>query len=203
MIASAAARWSLVQWHAVGAAGARLGKIAITAAPSRAKVETKDVNEVIMGQILNRGAGRGSPARQARSTPVSDRGPGLGHQPARGWPARGRLGASRSWTAPRRSSSPRPGKHEPVAALFAHARRHEDGRRKFIDTMIKDGLWTPSTGEPHGYRRPRTSRASSRSTRAEQDAFAVASQNKAEAARKRPAASKGRDRPVTIKGRKG
>src|ERR1043165_5843395 len=41
-----------------------LGKIAITAAIERAGITTKDVEEVILGQVLQAGAGQG-PARQA------------------------------------------------------------------------------------------------------------------------------------------
>jgi acetyl-CoA C-acetyltransferase len=72
---------------------------------------------------------------------------------------------------------------------------------KLIDTMIKDGL----TDAFHGYHMGNTAENVARQwqlTRDDQDRFAVASQNKAEAAQK---AGKFKDEivPVTIKGRKG
>ena len=75
------------------------------------------------------------------------------------------------------------------------------GDTTFVDTMIKDGLLDAF----HGYHIGQTAEnIASRwqITRGEQDAFAVASQNKAEAAQK---AGKfvGEIAPVTIKGRKG
>ena len=75
------------------------------------------------------------------------------------------------------------------------------GDLKLIDTMIKDGL----TDAFHGYHMGNTAENVARQwqlTRDEQDQFAVASQNKAEAAQK---AGKFKDEivPVTIKGRKG
>ena len=75
------------------------------------------------------------------------------------------------------------------------------GDLKLIDTMIKDGL----TDAFHGYHMGNTAENVARQwqlTRDDQDRFAVASQNKAEAAQK---AGKFKDEivPVTIKGRKG
>jgi acetyl-CoA C-acetyltransferase len=71
----------------------------------------------------------------------------------------------------------------------------------FVDTMIKDGLWDAF----HGYHMGQTAEniaARWQITREDQDRFAVASQNRAEAAQK---AGKFKDEivPVTIKGRKG
>ena len=86
-----------------------------------------------------------------------------------------------------------------------HAQNLRGGQKMgdlaFVDTMIKDGLWDAF----HGYHMGQTAEnIASRwqITRADQDAFAVASQNKAEAAQK---AGKFDDEiaPVTIKGRKG
>jgi acetyl-CoA C-acetyltransferase len=70
-----------------------------------------------------------------------------------------------------------------------------------VDTMIKDGLWDAF----HGYHMGQTAEnIASRwqITREEQDRFAVASQNKAEAAQKSGRFT-GQIAPVTIKGRKG
>jgi acetyl-CoA C-acetyltransferase len=75
------------------------------------------------------------------------------------------------------------------------------GDAKFIDTMVKDGLWDAFNNYHMGTTAENVARQW-QITREEQDKFAVASQNKAEAARK---AGKFKDEitPVTIKGRKG
>src|SRR5690606_10660746 len=78
---------------------------------------------------------------------------------------------------------------------------HKMGDLKFIDTMIKDGL----TDAFYGYHMGNTAENVARKwqlTREEQDVFAVASQNKAEAAQK---AGRFKDEivPFTVKGRKG
>src|SRR6185503_11712285 len=75
------------------------------------------------------------------------------------------------------------------------------GDLQFIDTMIRDGLWDAF----HGYHMGTTAENVAKEwqiTREEQDRFAVASQNKAEAARK---AGRFKDEiaPVTVKTRKG
>ena len=71
------------------------------------------------------------------------------------------------------------------------------GDLKFIDTMIKDGLWDAFNGYHMGNTAENVARQW-QITREEQDNFAVASQNKAEAAKK---AGKFKDEivPVTIK----
>jgi len=75
------------------------------------------------------------------------------------------------------------------------------GDVKFIDTMIKDGLWCAFNGYHMGTTAENVA-SQWQITREEQDRFAVASQNKAEAARK---AGKFKDEitPVTIKTRRG
>jgi acetyl-CoA C-acetyltransferase len=75
------------------------------------------------------------------------------------------------------------------------------GPIEFIDTMIKDGLWDAFNGYHMGNTAENVARQY-QITRAQQDEFAVASQNKAEAAQK---AGKFTDEivPVTIKTRKG
>jgi acetyl-CoA C-acetyltransferase len=86
-----------------------------------------------------------------------------------------------------------------------HAQNLRGGQKMgdlaFVDTMIKDGLWDAF----HGYHMGQTAEniaARWQITREEQDRFAVASQNKAEAAQK-AGRFKGEIAPVTIKGRKG
>jgi len=86
-----------------------------------------------------------------------------------------------------------------------HVMHLRDGTKmgdvKMIDTMIKDGLWDAFNGYHMGTTAENVARQW-QITREEQDKFAVASQNKAEAAKK---AGRFKDEiaPVTIKGRKG
>ncbi len=75
------------------------------------------------------------------------------------------------------------------------------GDLKFIDTMIKDGLWDAFNGYHMGNTAENVARQWQIS-RDEQDKFAVASQNKAEAAKK-AGRFKAEIAPVVIKGRKG
>jgi acetyl-CoA C-acetyltransferase len=86
-----------------------------------------------------------------------------------------------------------------------HAQQLRNGQKMgdltLVDTMIKDGLWDAF----HGYHMGQTAEniaARWQITRADQDAFAVASQNRAEAAQK-GGRFKDEITPVTIKGRKG
>ena len=73
--------------------------------------------------------------------------------------------------------------------------------RRFVDTMLRDGLWDAFNGYHMGTTAENVAQQC-QITREEQDKFAVASQNKAEAAQK---AGKFKDEivPVTIKARKG
>ena len=75
------------------------------------------------------------------------------------------------------------------------------GSLEFVDTMIKDGLWDAFNGYHMGTTAENVAKQW-QITRQQQDEFAVASQNKAEAAQK---AGKFKDEivPFTIKGRKG
>jgi acetyl-CoA C-acetyltransferase len=90
-------------------------------------------------------------------------------------------------------------------SLAPHAQYLRGGTKmgpvEFVDTMIKDGLWDAFNGYHMGNTAENVARQY-QITRAQQDEFSVASQNKAEAAQK---AGKFKDEivPVTIKSRKG
>jgi acetyl-CoA C-acetyltransferase len=75
------------------------------------------------------------------------------------------------------------------------------GNFEFIDSMIKDGLWDAFNGYHMGNTAENVAKQW-QITRQQQDEFAVASQNKAEAAQK---SGRFKDEivPVTVKGRKG
>jgi acetyl-CoA C-acetyltransferase len=180
-----------------------LGKVAIKAAMDRARVEPGEVSEVILGQILAAGAGQ-NPARQASinaGIPVDAPAWGMNQLCGSGLRAVAlgaqqiELGSSRIVIA---------GGQESMSQA-PHCSHMRDGTKmgdvKFIDTMIKDGLWDAFNGYHMGTTAENVARQW-QITREEQDRFAVASQNKAEAARK---AGKFKDEiaPVTIKTRKG
>jgi acetyl-CoA C-acetyltransferase len=78
---------------------------------------------------------------------------------------------------------------------------HKMGSLEFVDTMIKDGLWDAFNGYHMGTTAENIAKQW-QITRQQQDEFAVASQNKAEAAQK---AGRFKDEivPITIKSRKG
>ena len=95
----------------------------------------------------------------------------------------------------------RPGVDVAFAACGPHACGTKMGDVKFIDTMIKDGLWDAF----HGYHMGTTAENVAQKwqiSREEQDRFAVASQNKAEAAQN-AGRFKEEIAPVTVASRKG
>ena len=181
----------------------KLGEIAIKAALERAGVSAADVDEVILGQVLQAGAGQG-PARQAaigaglpNETPAWSlnqlcgsglRAVALGYQQIL-------QGDARIVVAGGQESM----------SLAPHAQYLRGGQKmgavELADTMLKDGLIDAF----HGYHMGQTAENIADKweiTREAQDAFAVASQNKAEAAQK---AGRFDDEivPVTIPGKKG
>ena len=180
-----------------------LGTVAIKEAMKRAEVDPSDVDEAIMGQILTGGAGQ-NPARQAAvgaGIPVEKTayqinqlcGSGL-RTVALGYQAI-KVGDSDIVVAGGQESMSQ-------APHVAHLRNGAKmGDVKFIDSMIKDGLWDAFNGYHMGNTAENVARKW-QLTREEQDAFAAASQQKAEAAQK---AGKFDDEltPVTIKTRKG
>jgi acetyl-CoA C-acetyltransferase len=180
-----------------------LGKVAIGAAMKRAGIEPGDVCEVIMGQILTAGQGQ-NPARQASiaaGIPVDSPAWGVNQLCGSGLRAVA-LGAQQIQLGS--SSIVIAGGQESMSQA-PHCAHLRDGTKmgdlKFIDTMIKDGLWDAFNGYHMGSTAENVARQW-QITREEQDRFAVASQNKAEAAKK---AGKFKDEivPVVVKTRKG
>jgi acetyl-CoA C-acetyltransferase len=170
---------------------AYLGEVAIREAMARAKVAPEDVDEVILGQILTAGQGQ-NPARQAAvnaGIPVEKTalqinqlcGSGL-RSVAMGFQAIAVGDANVVIAGGQESMSQAP-----------HCAHMRDGTKmgdvKFVDTMIKDGLWDYFNGYHMG-------------NTAENVARQWQLTNKAEAAQK---AGKFKDEitPVTIKTRKG
>ncbi len=179
-----------------------LGRTVISAALDRAEVAPEEVTEVIMGQILTAGAGQ-NPARQAaiaagipveRTAMVINqlcgsglRAVALGFQSIRNGDADIVIaGGQESMT------------QAPHCANLRNGQKL--GSLEMIDSMLIDGLWDAF----HGYHMGNTAENVAKQfniSREAQDAFAAASQQKAEAAQKA-------DRfvaeitPVVVKGRK-
>ena len=180
-----------------------LGRIAIQAAVERAGIAASDVDEVIMGQVLQAGAGQG-PARQAAMNagiPAESPAWSLNQLCGSGLRAVA-LGAQQ--IADGSVNIVVVGGQESMSQS-PHAANIRNGQKMgdlgFVDTMIKDGLWDAF----HGYHMGQTAENIAvrwQITREDQDRFAVASQNKAEAAQKAGKFA-GEIAPVTIKGRKG
>ena len=180
-----------------------LGKIAIMAAVERAGISAADVGEVIMGQVLQAGAGQG-PARQASMNagiPMESPAWSLNQLCGSGLRA---VALAAQQVADGSVSIVVAGGQESMSQA-PHAANLRNGTKMgdmaFIDTMTRDGLIDAF----HGYHMGQTAEniaARWQITREDQDAFAVASQNKAEAAQK-AGRFVGEIAPVTIKGRKG
>src|SRR5438034_829914 len=180
-----------------------LGAVAIKAALERAGIEPGRVSEVIMGQILTAAQGQ-NPARQASiaaGIPVESPAWGVNQ-----------LCGSGLRTVALGYQALLNGDSEIVVAggqesmsMAPHAQHLRGGVKmgglELVDTMIKDGLWDAFNGYHMGNTAENVAKQY-QITRGQQDEFAAASQNKAEAAQK---AGKFKDEiiPVTIKGRKG
>ena len=180
-----------------------LGRIAIEAALEQAGVKGEEVSEVILGQVLTAAQGQ-NPARQASmAAGVPREVPAWGVQQVCG---SGLRAVALAYQAIKTGDATIvvAGGQESMS-MSTHAQSLRPGTKmgdlSLVDTMIKDGL----TDVFNGYHMGITAENLAEQyqvTRGEQDAFAVRSQNLAEAAR---AAGKFKDEiaPVTIKGRKG
>jgi acetyl-CoA C-acetyltransferase len=181
----------------------QLGQVAIGAALARAGVEPSDVSEVIMGQVLTAAQGQ-NPARQAAMAagiPVET--PAWGLNQVCGSGLRAVVTGAQQIAAGDADIVVAGGQESMSQSVHAAHLRNgtKMGNLDLIDTMIKDGLWDAF----HGYHMGTTAENVARQwqiQREDQDRFAVASQNKAEAAKK---AGRFKDEiaPVTIKTRKG
>ena len=180
-----------------------LGAAVIKETLKRAGVEAGEVSEVILGQILTAAQGQ-NPARQASigaGLPVEVPAWNMNQLCGSGLRAVA-LGAQAILNGD--SSIVVAGGQESMSQA-PHAQYLRAGTKmgalEFVDTMIKDGLWDAFNGYHMGMTAENVAREW-QITREQQDAFAVASQNKAEAARK---AGKFKDEivPVTLKGKKG
>nr|WP_200840709.1 acetyl-CoA C-acetyltransferase [Geminicoccus flavidas] len=180
-----------------------LGKVVIQAVLERAKVDAAEVSEVMLGQILTAAQGQ-NPARQAAvnaGLPVDV--PAYGVNMLCG---SGLKTVAMAYQAIRSgdSSIVVAGGQESMSQA-PHASYLRAGAKmgsvEMVDTMIKDGLWDAFNGYHMGNTAENVAEKW-QITREQQDEFALASQNKAEAAVK---SGRFKDEivPVTIKTRKG
>src|SRR6266481_5445582 len=163
----------------------KLGEVAIIEALRRANVEPKEVSEVIMGQILAAGEGQ-NPARQAAvaaGIPYEVTAYGVNQ-----------LCGSGLRTVALGYQAIRNGDSEIVVAggqesmsQAPHCMHLRNGVKmgdaQLVDTMISDGLWDAFNGYHMGNTAENVAQRW-QITREQQDAFAAASQAKAEAAQK-------------------
>ena len=180
-----------------------LGRVAIVAAMARAGIAGPEVDEAVMGQVLTADAGM-NPARQAAmAAGIPDDKTALTINQVCGSGLRAVAMAGQAIRA---------GDAEIVVAggqesmsLSPHAAHLRAGRKMgdvaFTDTMIKDGLWDAFNGYHMGATAENVAEKW-QIPRAEQDAFAAASQARAEAAQKEGRFA-GEIAPVAVPHRKG
>ncbi|MEM8688901.1 MAG: acetyl-CoA C-acetyltransferase [Pseudomonadota bacterium] len=180
-----------------------LGAAVVKGVLERASVAPEDVDEVILGQVLTTAQGQ-NPARQAAMNA------GVPKE-ATAWVLNQVCGSGlRSVAVGAQQIAT--GEADIIVAggqenmsMSPHAAHLRDGHKmgdySMVDTMIKDGLWDAFNGYHMGTTAENVAEKW-QITRDDQDNFAVASQNKAEAAQK---AGKFKDEiiPVTVKNRKG
>jgi acetyl-CoA C-acetyltransferase len=180
-----------------------LGAVAIKAALARAKVAAEDVDEVILGQVLAAGQGQ-NPARQAAmnaGVPRDKTAFGINQVCGSGLRA---VALAMLHVGSGDADIILAGGQESMSLSphVAHMRAGTKmGELKLVDSMIKDGLWDAF----HGYHMGTTAENVAQKwqiNREEQDIFAVASQNKAEAAQK-TGRFKDEIAAVTVASRKG
>ena len=180
-----------------------LGAAVLEALVERAGIDKADVSETIMGQVLTAGQGQ-NPARQAHinaGLPIESAAWGLNQVCGSGLRAVA-LGAQHIQLGDSSIVCAGGQENMTLSPHVAHLRAGQKmGDMKYIDSMIRDGLWDAFNGYHMGQTAENVAEQWQIS-RDMQDEFALASQNKAEAAQK---AGRFDDEviPFTVKTRKG
>ncbi|GGM01239.1 acetyl-CoA C-acetyltransferase [Pseudooceanicola nanhaiensis] len=180
-----------------------LGAAVLEALVARAGIDKSDVSETILGQVLTAGQGQ-NPARQAHvnaGLPIGSAAWSINQVCGSGLRAVA-LGAQHIMLGDADIIAAGGQENMTLSPHVAHLRAgHKMGDVKYIDSMIRDGLWDAFNGYHMGQTAENVAEKWQIS-RDQQDEFAVASQNKAEAAQK---AGKFDDEviPFTVKTRKG
>lgn len=180
-----------------------LGAAVLAEIVARAGIDPSEVSETILGQVLQAGQGQ-NPARQAHiNAGYAKEASAWGINQVCGSGLRTvALGAQHVQLGDAAIVAAGGQENMTLSPHVAHLRAgHKMGDMKFIDCMIKDGLWDAFNGYHMGQTAENVAEQW-QITREMQDEFAVASQNKAEAAQK---AGKFADEivPFTVKTRKG
>ncbi len=180
-----------------------LGKVAIEAALADAGVKPEDVSEVILGQVLTAGQGQ-NPARQASmAAGIPKEVPAWGLNQVCGSGLRAVALATQAIQTGDADIVVAGGQES--MSLSTHAQNLRGGTKmgnlELVDTMIKDGL-TDVFNNYHMGITAENLAEQYQISREDQDRLAVASQNKAEAARSEGRFAK-EIAPVTVSGRKG
>jgi acetyl-CoA C-acetyltransferase len=162
-----------------------LGAATIKAALDRAGVSADEVSETILGQVLTAGQGQ-NPARQAHiaaGLPIASAAWGINQVCGSGLRAVA-LGAQHIQLGDDAIVVAGGQESMSLSPHCAHLRAGQKmGDMSFVDTMIKDGLWDAFNGYHMGTTAENVAKQF-QITREQQDEFALASQNKAEAAQK-------------------
>ncbi|SEK66037.1 acetyl-CoA acetyltransferase [Roseovarius azorensis] len=180
-----------------------LGAAVLEAVVARAGIDKSEVSETILGQVLTAAQGQ-NPARQAHvnaGLPIESAAWSINQVCGSGLRAVA-LGAQHIQLGDAAIVCAGGQENMTLAPHAAHLRAgHKMGDMMYIDTMIRDGLWDAFNGYHMGQTAENVAEKWQIS-REQQDEFAVASQNKAEAAQK---AGKFDDEVIafTVKTRKG
>ena len=204
LIIASAARTPIGSFNGVFAnvPACKLGEIAIRAALERAKLDPREVDEAILGQVLAAGQGQ-NPARQAAlaaGLPIEST--ALGINQVCGSGLRAVALAAQSIKAGDTKIIVAGGQESMSLSVHAaHLRAGvKMGTGELTDTMVKDGLWDAFNNYHMGVTAENVAQKYG-ITRVDQDLFAFGSQQKAAAA-----AAAGRFQAeiaaVTVKGRK-
>lgn len=180
-----------------------LGAAVLKEVVARAGIDAADVSETILGQVLTAAQGQ-NPARQAHiNAGLPQESAAWGINQVCGSGLRAVALAAQHIQLGDAAIVAAGGQENMTLSPHAAALRagHKMGDMTYIDTMIRDGLWDAFNGYHMGQTAENVAEKW-QIGRDQQDAFAVASQNKAEAAQK---AGKFADEIVafTVKGRKG
>ncbi len=181
----------------------KLGETALSAAIERAGISGDDVNETIMGHVLQAGQGQNTARQASMGAGIPQERPAITINQVCGSGLRAvAMGAQQVRLGDADIVAVGGQENMSLAQHAGHLRNGvKMGPTSFADTMIVDGLWDAFNNYHMGQTAENLAQKYQIS-REEQDAFAVASQNKAEAARE---AGKFKDEivPVEIKTRKG
>ncbi len=162
-----------------------LGAAVLEALVERAGIDKADVSETILGQVLAAGQGQ-NPARQAHvkaGLPIESAAWGINQVCGSGLRAVA-LGAQHIMLGDADIVAAGGQENMSLSPHVAYLRQGQKmGDLKMIDTMIRDGLWDAFNGYHMGQTAENVA-AQWEISREAQDEFAVASQNKAEAAQK-------------------